>query len=201
MTLLVDSQYFPPLVLFNQLSDVSHCLFDQYEHYQKMSFRNRCTLLGGNGPIALSIPLEGGRDQKRLIKDVRIMNRERWQDRHWKTITACYNKSPWLQHYYDELEKLYSTRFTFLLDWNVHCFQWITDKLAITSSWSLTDQYHDSYDVSEFIDWRSRLLPATINEVNPSPQRYPQVFEDRYGFVPNLSILDYLFCVNRKFTK
>jgi hypothetical protein len=198
--LIVDSQYFPPLIFFKQLSLSSHCLFDQYEHYQKMSFRNRCTLLGGNGSIALSIPLEGGRNQKTPMKDVKILNKERWQDRHWKTITSCYNKSPWLHHYYEELEKLYSIKHTFLIDWNLKCFEWVTDKLSISTEWGLTDGYIDVYDSKEFLDWRNHLLPATINQKYPGQERYPQVFEDRFGFVPNVSILDYLFCVNRKLT-
>lgn len=196
MYLIADLQYFSPVIFYYTLSDVKHCVFDQYEHFQKMSFRNRCTLLGGNGPINLSIPVDGGRNQRTVMKDVRILNKENWQDRHWKTITSCYNKSPWLAHYADDLTALYQKRFEFLLDWNLECFRWAADKLAITTPWSLSENYIDEYDKTEYVDWRSKLLPATINQNFPEMPRYPQVFEDRFGFVPNLSVLDWLFCVN-----
>lgn len=196
MTLISDFQYFAPVIFYYTLDSKKHCIFDQYEHFQKMTFRNRCTLLGGNGPINLSIPIAGGRNQKVIMKDVRIDNNERWQDRHWKTIASCYNKSPWFEHYAAELEKLYQQRFEFLIDWNLECFKWAADKLAISTRWSLSESYVAEYDSNEFLDWRSELRPATINGKFPDVPRYPQVFEDRFGFVPNLSVLDWLFCVN-----
>jgi hypothetical protein len=198
MTLIADLQYFPPSIFFYCLSRSTHCIFDQYEYFQKMSFMNRCTVLGGNGPVNLSVPLDGGRNQKTIFKDVRILNKERWQDRHWKTITSCYNKSPWFDHYRDELERLYCGRFDFLLDWNISCFAWACDKLAIATGYSFSEQFVKDYDENEYTDLRGELMPATINNQFQDIKRYPQVFEDRFGFTPNLSVLDYLFCVGPK---
>lgn len=199
MNLVVDIQYFSPSILYFTLGKFRHCVFDQYEHYQKMSFRNRCTVMGGNGPVHLSIPLIGGRNQKTIMKDVRILNTGNWQDRHWKTITSCYNKSPWFGHYSEDLEKLYQTRFEFLADWNIECFRWAADKLSIQTPVTLSETYRGTYDTNEYVDWRNRLLPSTVNQNFQDAKRYPQVFEDRFGFVPNLSILDYLFCAGNKF--
>lgn len=196
--LLVDLQYFSPLIFFLKLGTFSHCIFEQYETYEKMSFRNRCTLLGGNGPTDLSIPLVGGRGQRTLMKDVRIDNSDSWQSRHWKTITACYNKSPWFDFYRDELASIYQQRFELLIDWNIKCFEWICDKMAIKTGWSLTSSYIKKYDDDDVLDWRNRLRPSTINSLFHDAKPYPQVFGDRFGFVPNLSILDYLFCVGNK---
>lgn len=195
MTLVADLQYFSPSILFYHLSKSKHCVFEQYEHFQKMSFLNRCTLLGGNGPIMLSVPLDGGRNQKTVLKEVKILNKEKWQDRHWKTITSCYNKSPWFENYRHTLEPLYNRRFDFLVDWNLACFEWIRDKLSIDIPYSLSGQLIKNYDQNEFTDLRGQLMPATINEKFPAAERYPQVFGDRFGFVPNLSVLDHLFCV------
>lgn len=194
MTLIADLQYFSPTIFYSKLSESKHCIFEQYEHYQKMSFRNRCTLLGGNGPITLSIPIDGGRNTRQIVKDVRIRNSEAWQPRHWKTIMSCYNKSPFFEHYAAELEVLYSRHFEFLLDWNLECFKWLSDKLSIHVSWSLSEKYEKDYP--GFLDLRNVLLPASINDTFPDSPRYAQVFEDRFGFVPNLSGLDFLFCTN-----
>lgn len=194
MTILVDIQYFPPVIFFTHLNGFTHCIFDQYEHFQKMSFRNRCTLPAGNGPVVLSVPLEGGRNQKTVMKDVRILNSERWQDRHWKTITSCYNKSPWFEHFRDELERIYLVKVDFLVDWNFICFQWVADKLSIQTTVSLSDHYYEKDDLAGVEDWRGKLMPSTINKHFADVERYPQVFEERFGFIPNMSVLDYLFC-------
>ncbi len=159
-----------------------------------MSFRNRCTVLGGGGPILLSIPLMGGRGQHNPMKEVRIRNEEHWQARHWKSIVSCYNKSPWFEFYHDELERLYQRRYEFLLDWNFDCFRWVTDKLSISVPVSLSSGYRRDYPEEGYLDLRNRLMPATINRSYPEVAAYPQVFADRFDFVPHLSILDRLFC-------
>jgi hypothetical protein len=89
-----------------------------------MSFRNRCQIVGAEGVIDLSIPLVRGRDQKALMKDVRISSAQPWQSQHWKTIVSCYSRSPWFEFYRDELEGLYRKQWNFLLDWNLVCFEW-----------------------------------------------------------------------------
>jgi len=199
LILLSDLQYFPPVIFFYELGKYSHCEFEQYEHFQKMSFRNRCTLLGANGKIDLSIPVVGGRSQKNLVRDVEVDYKENWRARHWKTIVSCYAKSPWFDFYRDELEQIYLTKPERLIDWNLECFKWICAKMSIVTSWSFTSSYIKNYDPLTIKDWRSHLLPSTINQLYPTPERYPQVFEDRFGFVPNLSVLDYLFCYRNHF--
>lgn len=198
MILVYDLQYFAPVIFYFKLDSSSNCVFEQYDMFQKMSFRNRCTLPGANGAISLTVPLLGGREQKTLMKDVRVDNKEDWQARHWKTITSCYNKSPWFDFYRDELDLLFKTETDFLVDWNLKCFEWICDKMSIKTPWSLSGSYIKNYDQNDVLDWRSELAPSTINQKYPDVKRYPQVFEDRLGFIPNMSILDYLFCNGNK---
>jgi len=195
MTLLSDIQYFSPIVWYLKLNNISNCIFDPYEPFRKMSFRNRCTLLGPNGPVNLSIPLIGGRGQKREMKEVRISTTERWQIRHWRTLTSCYNHSPWFEYFRDELDILYTRPFTFLMDWNLTCFHWVADKMSIPTPISLLSAPLPPDPGSGWDDWRGYLMPATLHGNFPVVHRYPQVFEDRFGFVPHLSILDLLFCM------
>lgn len=228
MNLLVDIQYFPSIILYKNLNKFSNIIFEQYEYYQKMSFRNRCRIAGADGPIDLSVPLEKGRDQKSLVKDVRISGSVSWQGQHWKTILSCYSRSPWFEFYRDDLQQLYGRPFVFLLDWNLSCFEWSLRMLNMPVNSSLTDSFQKTYQGEEWVDWRGRLLPknreprsgpkasiapetlaaAKDPEVpehsfapgtpnlpeNAAPVKYRQVFEDRIGFLPGLSILDLLFC-------
>jgi hypothetical protein len=213
MNLLTDLQYFPPYNLFKISYKFSNIVFDQYEYYQKMSFRNRCQIAGAEGMINLSVPLAKGRDQKTIMKDVKISDRDNWQDQHWKTILSCYSRSPWFEYYRDGLEDLYLRPFVFLLDWNLHCFEWTIRALQMPVKFSLTDEYRKFYDETDWIDLRGRLLPKdrdqlldipvlgneiAATEETRRPVRYRQVFEERTGFLPNLSILDLLFCEGKR---
>jgi hypothetical protein len=191
MKLIIESQSFYPVIFYKNSSQFSYILFDQYESYQKMSFRNRFMIAGANGIISLTVPLENGREQKRLMKDVKISNVQSWQKQHWKTIESCYNKSPWFEFYQHELHALYSTPFSFLLDWNLACFEWSISKLNMLVSYGLTDSFVKKYD-ADFDDWRNKILPKNYADFNAI--KYRQVFEERTGFLPNLSVLDLLFC-------
>src|SRR5690606_18608824 len=112
--------------------------------------------LGANGPIMLSIPLVGGRNQHSAICSVRIDNSENWQARHWKTITSCYNRSPWFEHFRSELEHLFRLRFEFLYDWNSVCFEWICDKMAIKSKKTAVTS---GINREEVVDFRNLFTP------------------------------------------
>ena len=192
MILLIENQYLPPVSLYLTLEGSSNIVFEQFEVFQKRSFRNRCIIAGANGPISLSIPLHEGREQKRFIRDIRIANQYGWQDQHWKTIVSSYNRSPWFEYYKSSLEKFYVKRFEFLFDWNLALFEWTIQKLEMDKVAELTDHFEKEYDNHEWLDLRNKLLPN--NYQNFKVPNYSQVFMDRSGFLPNLSILDLLFC-------
>jgi len=164
-----------------------------------MSFRNRCQIAGSQGCIDLSIPLAGGRDQKVLVKDARIATHYAWQEHHWKTLLSCYSRSPWFEHYRDDLARLYQRSFSFLLDWNLACFDWTCRMLTLPLRVTLTEAYHPHYDPEVSRDYRGLLMPKNIRETTlASPPVYRQVFEEITGFIPNLSILDLLFCEGQR---
>jgi hypothetical protein len=194
MKLLVESQYFPPIILFRMSIQFSNVNIDLYDPWRKMSFRNRCVVVGGNGPINLSIPVLEGREQKKPLKEVMIDNRKSWQLQHWRTITSCYNRSPWFSFFEPELEALYQLPVERLSDWNRTCFEWITKKLGMPIHVDYSKYVPGENGAEEVMDWRNKLTPKSIRNELTHPVQYHQVFEERLGFIPNLSILDLLFC-------
>jgi hypothetical protein len=194
MNLITDIQYFPSIIFYKNSYKFTHIVIEQCETWQKMSFRNRSQIAGAEGVIDLSIPLVNGRDQKALIRDVRIADSLPWQAQHWKTIVSCYNRSPWFSFYRDELEELYRKPFDYLLDWNRECLDWSLRVLGMTRVIRLTAEYKASYAPGEGVDQRGMLLPKNRESWGAGTPRYHQVFEDRTGFLPGLSILDLLFC-------
>ena len=191
-TLVIDLQYFGTINWINTLFQFSNIIFEQYDSWQKMSFRNRTLIAGSHGVINLSVPLENGRNQRILFKEVTISHTQNWEQIHWRTIVSCYNRSPFFEYYREDLEKLIFTKRKFLLDLNLETFSWLIGALHTPIPTSLTSSYLVSYPQNT-LDLRGYFLPK--NEASLlSGFTYQQVFQDRNGFIPNLSILDLLFC-------
>src|SRR5262245_53713708 len=114
MKVLAELQYFSPLSVFKCSILATDIFFRIYEDSFKMSFRNRCIIAGANGLIHLSVPLEGGRDQVKPMKDLKIANNQSWQKDHWRTIASSYNRSPYFEFYKEELELFFQKNFKFL---------------------------------------------------------------------------------------
>lgn len=169
-----------------------------------MSFRNRCLIAGAQGIISMSVPLQQGRNQQLPVNKVRISDTEQWQSRHFKAIRSAYNRSPFFDFYQDELAAIYQQPFELLTDWNMCCLEWVKEKLAWRSEILFTEsaipyQRDGSKGHRDGIterrdgisDLRNRVLPK--NYMEWKQVKYRQVFEERTGFFPNLSILDLLF--------
>ena len=190
---IIDLQLFPSVNYLSTLSTGSYFEFEQYERWQKMSFRNRFWVAGSGGRIELSVPVVGGREFRGNYRDVRIADGSDWRVHHWRTIVSCYNRSPWFEFYRDSLEALLWRKNDFLFDWNLACFEWINQHLKKPFSFGLTDSYIGNYP-DDVTDLRNRFTPKLLREQSRSAIFYKQVFEDRTGFIPGLSILDLIFC-------
>ena len=190
-SLIIEYQYFAPISTYLSLYNSSHIHFEAYEHFQKMSFRNRCQVLGGNGVINLSVPLVGGRDQKGFTSSIAIDNSAAWQTNHWRTLVSCYNNSPFFLFYSDSLEDFFSRRFERLTELDLAAFEWVAAKLKLKMPVTRTASYEPVYDPATHADLRNRFKPANRQAVQTPP--YIQVFNTPYQ--PNLSILDLLFCM------
>jgi len=185
-----ELQYFPPVSFFPVLYTNSYVKIDIYEDYRKMSFRNRCLIAGAQGIISLSVPLREGRNQRLPMNEVLISNSEKWQARHFKSIQSAYNRSPFFEYYQDELTVLYQQPFNRLAEWNLHCLNWLKKKMEWPAEIHFTDEAIPFHSAG-VDDRRNQVLPKNYSDLNPV--KYRQVFEERTGFFPNLSILDLLF--------
>lgn len=193
-TFIVDIQYFGNATYYKKLCDCKYVILEQYDRHKKKSFANRCTIGGANGRINLSVPLEQGRSQKTITKDVKISNTENWQLRHWRSIISCYNNSPYFKYFSDNMTVLFNRRFDFLLDWNLACLDWTLKHLKLDIEYQLTREWKENW--SGVQDFRNRIVPD--KDQLASKIRYPQVFENKSGFMPDLSILDLLCCEGPK---
>ena len=191
-TLIIENQYFPCVNYINTLFQFSNIKIEQYETYQKMSFRNRSVVAGSNGVVDLSVPIENGRNQRGLMKDVRISYLSNWPVQHFRTIESCYSRSPYFEFYRDGVWELLQKKQSFLLDLNLEILNWLKKVLKFSGEITLTESYEKIYPEG-VTDLRNHFLPKNRSAQNDGFS-YTQVFEDRIGFQLNLSILDLLFC-------
>jgi hypothetical protein len=189
--LIIESQYFSSISAFKSLCEHGYAKIDQYENFTKGSFRNRCMVLGGNGVISFTVPIAGGREQKLRMKDIRIDYSESWQRSHIRTLATSYNNSPFYHHYKSEIDTLIASGPKFLIDLNYTILDRIITLLRLDIHVGLTSEYKAGYENAS--DYRNMLTPKNYQTQAGVP-RYAQVFADRFGFQPNLSILDLLFC-------
>lgn len=191
-TVLLSTAYCAPVPYFAALIFFPVLCFDRHEHYTKQTYRNRCTILGANGPLNLVIPVEHGNSLK--IMDIRIAWHAGWQRSHWRTLFSAYNNSPFFPHYADEILPFYQKKWTFLFDFNLEYFTKILSLMEEQKEVILTDKYEIS--PSGMTDKRKLVWAKTAVQLlipDYSPQPYTQVFNEKFPFVPNLSILDLLF--------
>lgn len=194
--LLFESQYFPPLSSFKRLYKKKYIGIPLYEKFRKMGFQNRCMIPTSNGVAILSVPLQGGRDGHRVLSDLRLDNSQTWQTRHWRTLSAAYSRSPYFEFHADGFRRLYEARFDLLHEWNMACLNWLLQAFGISETRVILVR-----------DLEEGAMPAEgriLTKQYTDPERvaglpvYRQVFEDRTGFIPNMSSIDLLFCAGRE---
>jgi hypothetical protein len=186
MTVISSFLTFPNISWWMQAVQADKVILDTAEHFDKMSYRNRYRISGANNSILLTVPLVNGRNQHTPMAEVLIHNAERWQLQHWRTLVSVYKRSPYFEHYEPELKHLYGQEFTHLLDFNRAGMQWVLRQLKPGFSIEETSVYLKDHG-NHVTDLRIVKTPSPIFK------KYYQVFEDRTGFVPDLSILDLLF--------
>ena len=201
-TALLQTTYFGPIQWYQKLYRYDHCLIEQYDSYQKQTYRNRCLIATANGVQALTVPVESDKREvisdKCLVKDIRISDHNQWRRVHWNALQSAYNESPFFDYYADDLHPFFERKYNFLVDFNEAIRQKICELIDIQSQVEYTSLYTLAItpQTSALVDYRD-----VIHAKHPQPddtfeaKRYWQVFQHKYGFLPNLSILDLLFCM------
>ena len=186
MTVVSAYYTFPCISWWGRVMGADRVIFDGYEHFEKMTYRNKYHISGANNSIKLSVPLVNGRNQRVAMKEVRIHNDTRWQVQHWRTLVSVYRGTPFFEHYEDSLQRLFETHFDYLIDFNKASLQWVKQQVNM--------QYEEQEAPIFIKDYPQGVVDLRC--AKPVPARFPryyQVFEERIGFQPDLSILDLLF--------
>jgi len=181
---LLPTAYLAPVKYYAILLQAKNCSIEHHEHFIKQSIRNRCEIYGANGELRLTIPKERKGSSKTIISEIKISYKDDWQKLHWNAIKSAYNSSPFFEYYSNELEVFYQEKESNLIIFNNKLQEVILDLLQEENNSTPTVEYLHS---GNFTDLRNHDF--TLED----PEKYNQVFMEKHGFIPNLSILDLLF--------
>jgi len=189
---LFSIAYLPPIDYLFEMKNAEYILIEAHENYQKQTYRNRATILTGNGLYDLIIPVI--RNSVKQIKDIQIDNSSNWQRHHWKTIESAYNHSPYFLFYRDFFEPFFLKKSIFLFDYNLELLHLLRNLFSIKNPISLSHTFDPQYQNIE--DYREFFLPKN-RTFRQKKIQYQQVFADRFDFAENLASIDYLFTKGR----
>jgi len=187
---LLSTAYLPPIQYFTKMLD--GCVrVEQWESFRKQTYRNRCVIDSEGGAIALTVPVERPSDGSRLVRDQRISQHDHWRHRHWQALVSSYENTPYFEFYQDDFRPFYEREYEFLFDFNMEILSTCLRLLDMDVQMLPTDDYQKEM-TQDFRDAISPKIPYS-QDAQFSPVAYYQMFADRHGFLPNLSIADLLF--------
>lgn len=195
MNILLSSAYLAPVQYFSKLVSSQEVYIEQNENYIKQTYRNRCSILSANGVMNLSIPIESLGGAKCLVRDIYIAEHGNWQHLHWNALVSAYNSTPFFEYYRDYFEPFYERKYKYLFDFNEQLREMICHLLDIdTSNTHYTKEYMVE-PADNIQDYRTLISPKLSLDLDNHfcAEPYYQVFDNRFGFQPNLSIVDLLF--------
>lgn len=198
-TALLSTTYFGPVQWYQKLHRAEEVVIEQYENFQKQTYRNRCVIATANGTQALTVPVERGTKDSVTgdIRDIRISEHGNWRHLHWNALCSAYGESPFFEYYADDVHPFFEKKWEFLFDFNMEITEKLCELLDIRPNILLSKEYsHPSplASCTSLFDYREAIRPKNpIADADFTPKTYYQVYRQRYGFIPNLSVLDLLF--------
>ena len=194
-TIYLTSAYLAPIGYYAKLLACEKAYIERYDNYVKQTYRNRCIIAASDGPLALTIPTEKSATLKCPMKDVRISDHGNWRHMHWNALVSNYRNSPFFEYYADDFRVFYEKKYPFLWDFNQEISALVCELIDMHPKMEGTTEYRTSFHDGE-LDLRELIYPkhdAMLEATGFVPQPYYQVFKDKLGFLPNLSIADLLF--------
>ena len=190
MKTILFPTYFPSISHFAALAQSENTVFEIEDNFQKQTNRNRTYIYSPNGIQLLNIPVKHSKESHQKTKEIQIETDSDWQKQHFKSLEAAYRSSPFFEFFEDDLRPIFEKKHNFLLDLNFETLEILSKCLRMKLEYTATTEYFHEVEPNEYKDFR-----ALVNGKKDSSsfESYTQVFDDKYGFINNLSVLDLLF--------
>ena len=191
-TALLSTTYFGPIQWYQKLHRYDQVVIDREERFLKQTYRNRCLIATTQGVQALTIPVV--HDSKSAMGDVLISDHGNWRHLHWQALQSAYGESPFFEYYEDDIRPFFSeNNWERLMDYNAAICSTLCSLLDIHPQIAPSTSL-DPLTPSDLSDFRLAINPKhPLPDADFQPRTYYQVYQQKHGFLPNLSVLDLLF--------
>lgn len=188
MHILLHPTYFPSISHFVAMVQADKITFEVEDNFQKQTNRNRMYIYSPNGIQLLNIPVKHSKGERQKFKDTKIEWAFDWQKQHFKSLEAAYRTSPFFEYFEDDIRPIFEKKHTFMMDLNFEILDIVNECLGTSISFDKTEEYF--HEVENMKDYR-----FLVNGKKDTSEfdAYTQVFNDKHGYLNNLSILDLLF--------
>jgi hypothetical protein len=190
MNLLIHPTYFPSISHYVAMAQSEKIVFEMEDNFQKQTNRNRTYIYSPNGIQLLNIPVKHSKQIHQKTKEVKIENEFDWQKQHFKSLEAAYRSSPFFEYFEDDIRPIFEKKHTFLMDLNFETMCIVSKFLRMKFEYETTTEYFQEVDTNVVLDFR---ILADGKKDDSKFESYKQVFEEKQGFLNNLSVLDLLF--------
>ena len=186
--IVLSTAYLPTIEYFAFIAKSEVFFMEDAETYQKQSYRNRAYIMTAGGVQTLILPTRH-ETQRGCIRDVRIDYKCPWQMKHWRAIESAYSGTPYFLYFRDFLYPFFEKKYEFLFDYNLELTTVLLQLFKIKKAPVFTGTYKKEYH--ERFDLRDLIHPKKDPVLQGAP--YHQIFDDRFPFSGNLSVIDLLF--------
>ena len=196
---ILSSAYLAPVQYYTKLCHYPDALIEQNDNYIKQTYRNRCVIAAPGGIQTLTVPIEKYASAKCAMKDIRISNHGNWRHLHWMALESAYRNTPFFEYYMDDIRPFYEKKWDFLVDFNEELQHKMCELIDISCLQTRTAHFsplgNQELVCSHTNDYRELIHPKLDFALDKTfhPVSYYQVFDQRHGFIPNLSVVDLLF--------
>lgn len=184
MTLVLPSCPFPDAHWLRHYLHADHVTIDLGEHYRKQTMRNRFVLMGSHGAYTCTVRVRGQKGRKTPLNEITLVD-DTWRRDIWRSLTAGYARSPYFDDYETALHAIVMGKQQKLSDFNTVSLDFLLEQMGVPAKHHYVNHYIKP--TADIKDLREDFEPSVLRT---SARAYPQVFEDRYGFMPTLSGLD-----------
>lgn len=185
MVSLIEPTYFPPISHWKFIKSAD-LLWSINSRYNKQTLTNRTYIDSANGELMLTVPIKhSGKNQPRVFSDIKLDLSSDWKKNHFKSIKTAYQSSPYYEFYENKIIDFFNQDTNQLYKLNLSSINLVLNCLKL--------ECFEINDISKFKTIKDLNFLTNVKRSTEENTKYIQTFEEKNGFINDLSILDLLF--------